>query len=84
MGKVRSIAERSVSNYSHMTGSCTTIHWCVAILACVEQCLLRDNFVGSAQGHGACGWVPSPAILTKMEEPQTAVSPLLGLISVAY
>lgn len=28
--------------------------------------------------------VPYPAILAKMEERQMAVSPLLGLISVAY
>ena len=29
-------------------------------------------------------WSAPPVILTKLEEPQTAVSPLLGLVSVVY
>ena len=46
--------------------------------------------IGVSAGKGAEAllsgnqWLPPPSHPTKMEEPQTAVSPLLGLISVAY
>ena len=56
---------------------------------CAE--LTSYTSVGVSAGKGAktlLSWQPvitfPPSHPTKMEEPQTAVSPLLGLISVAY
>ena len=79
----------------HMDGDCYTEAQCEAMVMCSNNdWIITPSLTRSIQidswpgGPKSCLWQPviasSVIQQTKMEEPQTAVSALLGLVSVAY
>ena len=72
-----------ISLNAHSTLMCGNNHWIITLNQ--TRSIQIDSWPGGPKSYLLQPVIASPVIQkTKMEEPQTAVSALLGLVSVAY